>query len=152
MQRQMNKTIYILISLLCFTATSCVEFNFSDLFGNSSENVDDSSNNNSDNSNDAGGDSDYDTTNYSIVTIEYDYYNGSAFCYKDFELDFDGNKYTSIGKYKVPEGSIVKMSWYWAIEYIDGPGTWSKASYEVSALGNMHIRIERNKAFVTYDE
>lgn len=85
----------------------------------------------------------------SWVTIEYDYEDTYIFKYKDLKVSYNGKEYNSIGRYKVPEGSIVKLEWSWDYEHA-GADTWKKASYEVSAIGSMNIVIEGGDAHVTF--
>lgn len=82
----------------------------------------------------------------SWVTVEYDY---TGYKYKNLKITYNGNEFHSIGRYKVPEGSIVKLEWYWESTGVVPP-PHGNASYEVSAIGSMNIVILRDQAKITF--
>ena len=60
--------------------------------------------------------------------------------YRDFKATFDGQEYTALGTYEVPNNTVVHMSWSYKCEYCSD-GKWKTASTDISVGSFENLRV-----------
>ena len=84
--------------------------------------------------------------NHSKLTVEQEYIHISnadyryTVDYRDFKATFDGQEYTALGTYEVPNNTVVHMSWSYKCAYCTN-GKWQTASTDISVGSFENLRV-----------
>ena len=85
--------------------------------------------------------------NHSKLTVEQEYihlsidgHSGRTVDYRDFKATFDGQEYTALGTYEVPNNTVVHMSWSYNCDYCTY-GKWKTASTDISVGSFENLRV-----------
>ena len=87
---------------------------------------------------------------YCWVSVEFG--NNDSYLERNIKVEYDGQVYNALGRYKVPVGSVVKLTWeYQNWDMYRGEYVWTgKASREIMATSNMLITINNSMTNITY--